>query len=63
MPSFHGKIAWKRKRKREKKSYRSVPFQPDAKQKIPKKIAKILKKLINTVMASFQTKKGWKSPR
>ena len=59
MPSFHGKIAWKRKRKREKKNYRSAPFQPDGKQKIPEK----LKKLINTVMASFQTKRGWKRPR
>ena len=63
MASFPGKIGWKRKRKREKKNYRSVPFQPNAKQKIPKKIAKKLKKLINTVMASFQTKRGWKRPR
>ena len=60
MASFLGKIGWKRKRKREKKNYRSVPFQPDAKQKILKKIAK---KLINTVMASFQTKRGWKGMR
>ena len=59
MASFRGKIGLKRKRKREKKNYRSVPFQPDAIQKIPKK----LKKLINTVMASFQAKIGWKRPR
>ena len=40
MASFLGKIGWKRKRKREKKNYRSVPFQPEAKQKIPKKLQK-----------------------
>ena len=37
MPLFQGKIGWKIPRKREYKNYRSVPFLPDAKQKIPKK--------------------------
>ena len=37
MPSFHVKIGLKKPRKRENKNYRSVPFLPDAKQKIPKK--------------------------
>ena len=45
MASFQGKIGWKMPRKREYKKYRSVLFQPDAIQKIPKKIAKQLKKL------------------
>ena len=58
MASFLGKIGWKRQRKRDKKNYRSAPFLPVAKQKIPKKIVKKFKKLINTVMASFQTKRG-----
>ena len=58
MATFNGKIGWKRQRKRENKNYRSVPFLPDAKQKIPKKIAKKFKKLINTVMASFQQKRS-----
>ena len=37
MPSFQAKIGLKKQRKRENKNYRSVPFLPDAKQKIPKK--------------------------
>ena len=36
MDSFQAKIDWKRMRQRENKSYRSVPFLPDTKQKIPK---------------------------
>ena len=40
MASFQTKRGWKRPKKRENKNYRSVPFLPDAKQKIPKKIAK-----------------------
>ena len=63
MPSFQVKIGWKRPRKRENKNYRSVPFLPDAKLKIPKKIAIKLKKLKYTIMASFQAKVGWESPR
>ena len=37
MPLFLAKIRWKRMRKRENKNYNSVPFLPDAQQKIPKK--------------------------
>ena len=43
MPSFQAKIGLKKPRKRENKNYRSVPFLPDAKQKIPKKSKKIQK--------------------
>ena len=45
MASFQVKIVWKRPRKRENKNYRFVPFLPDALKKIPKKIAKKLKKI------------------
>ena len=45
MASFHAKTGWKRPRKWENKNYRSAPFLPDAKLKIPKKIAKKFKKL------------------
>ena len=37
MASFQAKIGLKRPRMRENKNYRSVPFLPDAKLKIPKK--------------------------
>ena len=37
MASFQAKIVWKRRRKRENKNYRFVPFLQDALQKIPKK--------------------------
>ena len=37
MASFQAKIGWKRLRKRENKTYHSIPFLPDALQKIPKK--------------------------
>ena len=50
-------------RKRENKNYRSVPFLPKALQKIPKKIAKKLKKLKDTIVVSFRAKLGWKRPR
>ena len=59
MDSFQSKIGWRRPRKRDKENYRSAPFIPVAKQKIPKKIVKKFKKLINTIMASFQAKIGW----
>ena len=36
MDSFQGKIGWKMMKCREDKNYCSVPFLPDAKQKIPK---------------------------
>ena len=60
MASFQVKIGQKCPRKREYKSYRSVSFQPDAKQKIKKKIAKKFKELKNTIMATFQAKISWK---
>ena len=37
MVSFQANTGWKRPRRRENKNYRSVPFLPDAKLKIPKK--------------------------
>ena len=40
MASLQAKIGWKRPRKRKNKNYCSIPFLHDAKQKIPKKIAK-----------------------
>ena len=43
-------------RQRENKIYRFVSSLPVVKYKIPKKIAKKLKKLKNTIMASFQSK-------
>ena len=58
MASFQVKTSWKRPRKREYKDYRSVSFQPDAKQKIKKKIAKKFKDLKSNIMASFQAKIG-----
>ena len=42
----------------KKKSYRFDPLQPDPKQGICKKIAKMCKKLRNIVVASFQAKTG-----
>ena len=63
MASFQVKTSWKKPRKREYKNYRSVSFQPDAKQKIKKKKAKKFKDLKNTIMASFLAKIGWKKMR
>ena len=63
MASFQSKIGWKRLRKTENKSYRSVSFLSGTKQKIKKKIAKKFKKLRNTIMDSFQAKIGWKRMR
>ena len=44
-------------------SFRSVPFRPDAQEKIQNKIAKKFNKLKDTVVASFEAKIGWKRPR
>ena len=63
MASFQTKIGWKRPRKRENKSYRSVPFLPNASYKISKKQPKNSKYKKNTNMAKFQAKIGWKSLR
>ena len=43
-------------RKDENKNYRFVPFQLGAEKKNAKKKAKKLRKLKNTIMASFQAK-------
>ena len=45
MASCLAKIGQKRPRKRESNNYRYVPFLPDAKLKIPKKIAKKIQKV------------------
>ena len=63
MASFQAKIGLKTPRMRENKNYRSIPFLPDAKQKIKKKIAKKFNDLKSNIMASFQAKIGWKMPR
>ena len=48
---------------REKKNYRYVLFLPDRQENIPKKIAKNLKKLKNTITDSSQAKIGGKMLR
>ena len=40
MASFQAEIGWKWRRKRENKNCLSVPFLPDGKYKIPKKVKK-----------------------
>ena len=45
-------------RKRENKNYSFVLFLPDAKFKIPKKIAKKFQKIKNASMASFEATIG-----
>ena len=57
MASFHGKIGWKRQRKRESKNYRSITFLPNRLEKIPIKKQKNSK---NTIIATIQAKIGWK---
>ena len=56
MKSFQAKVGWKRMRKRENKklSFRFVPTRSVIENSI--KIGKKLKKLKNTIMASFQAK-------
>ena len=63
MASFQSKIGWKRLRKTENKSSRSVSFLSGTKQKIKKKIAKKFKKLKDTITGSFEAKIGRKRPR
>ena len=58
MASFQVKTGWKRPRKREFKNYSSVSFQPDAKWKIKKKIAKKFKDLKNIIITSVLAKTG-----
>ena len=63
MASFHGKIGWKTLRNGETKNYRYVLFLLDREEKIPKKIAKKLKKLKNTITDSSQAEIGGKMLR
>ena len=56
MASFQSIIGWKRPRKTENKSYRSVSFLSGTKEKIKKKIAKKFKKLKNTLWIHIQPK-------
>ena len=58
MATIQAKIGLKRMWKRENKNYRSIPFLSNAEYKTPKRIAKILKKLKNTIMGSFRAKIG-----
>ena len=60
MAFFRVKTGWKRPRKREYTNYCSVSFQPDAKYKIKKKIAKKYKYLKNTITVSVLAKKSLK---
>ena len=63
MASFQAKIGLSMMKKRENKNCSFVPSLPDAKQKMPKKKAEKLKKLKNTIMASFVAKVVSKRPR
>ena len=56
MAFFQVKTGWKRPRKRKYINYCSVSFQPDAKYKIQKKIAKKYKDLKKTIMVSVLAK-------
>ena len=60
MASFQSKIGWKRPRKTENKSYRSVSFLFSTKQKIKKKNSKKIQKKKKHIMDSFEEKEGWK---
>ena len=64
MASFQAKIGWKRRRKRENKNYRFVPFRSYlTRYRIFQKNSKEIQKIKNTIMASFQAKIGWKRMR
>ena len=60
MPSFHAKIGWKRLRNGENKNYRSLPFVPNAKQKIPKKQQENSKSLKIPLWLRFKPKQDGK---
>ena len=49
--------------KEKKKFYFRIPFILDSGKKIPKKIAKKLKKLKNLIPTLFLAKTGWDRPR
>ena len=56
MASFQAKIGWEMPRKRKNKNCLSVPFRPDAKQKIPKKEKKNQKNQKIPLWLHFQPK-------
>ena len=57
MATFQAKIGWKRRRKRGNKNCLSVPFLPDGKYKIPKKVKKNKKiKKYHCGFISFQNR-------
>ena len=56
MAYFLAKIGLERPRKRENNNYRSLPFLPDSKQKIPKKQQKNLKILKIPLWPHFKPK-------
>ena len=60
MASFQAKIGWKRLRKRENKTYHSIPFLPNAYEEIIKKQQKHSKNSIIPLLVSFDAKIGWK---
>ena len=59
MASFHGKIGWKRQRKRESKNYSFITFLPIQLEKIPKKKKKIQKIQLLQHFKPKQVGKGW----
>ena len=66
MYSFQAKISLKKLRKGDNKNYRFVSFRfvPTQREiENSKKIAIKLKKLKYTILASFQAKIGWKTPK
>ena len=66
MDSFQAKIGWKMMRWRENKNYSSVPFQPDAKQKIPKQQQKNSKNSKIPLRVHFkpkQVRRGQEKPK
>ena len=63
MSSFQAKKGWERPRKSENQKNGSDEFLLDPEYRIPKKIAKKIKKLKNTIMHSFQAKISWERPR
>ena len=63
MNSFQAKIGWKRMGKRENKKLSFHFVSTRCVIENFKKIAKIFKKLKNTIMTSFHAKIGWKRMR
>ena len=60
MDSFEAKIGWRRMRKRENKTYRSIPFRSYQTRniKFPKKLQKHSKNEKKTIVAAFQAEIG-----